>query len=365
MAHQTATRLMTGNPWPHRTAWLLAVATFPLIWMGGLVTTYGAGMAVPDWPNTYGYNLFLYPLESWLAVWDVFLEHSHRLIGAAVGFITIALAVLLWKLDERRWMRWLGVAAIGGVLFQGTLGGLRVIGDELLLAKVHGCTAPLFFSLAVALVVFTSPAWRTGGGQLPGGRRLAWWALAATVGIWVQIVLGAQLRHIPPLAPLGWFVLWVWLHLIVAGLLLVGIITLVLLVRRQLGAAVEQGSVAEPKRREAGPDSPAGTAARESIVQSDVRRIRRRAGWLLGLFSLQVVLGLATWVTNYGYPAWFTDYLMALQYTVVAEGRLQAVTTTGHVGVGSLALVSALTLTSWLFRSLSHAPSGSRRVRTR
>jgi len=364
MAHQTATRSMTGNPWLHRTAWLLAVATFPLIWMGGLVTTYGAGMAVPDWPNTYGYNLFLYPLESWLAVWDVFLEHSHRLIGAAVGFITIALAVLLWKLDERRWMRWLGVAAIVGVLFQGTLGGLRVIGDELLLAKVHGCTAPLFFSLAVALVVFTSPAWRTGSGQLPGGRRLAWWALAATVGIWVQIVLGAQLRHIPPLAALGWFVLWVWLHLIVAGLLLAGIVTLLFLVRRQ-SAVVESGSVAEPKRSEAGTDSPAGTAARESIVQSDVRRIRRRAAWLLGLFSLQVVLGLATWVTNYGYPAWFTNYLMALQYTVVAEGRLQAVTTTAHVGVGSLALVSALTLTLWLFRSMSHAPSGSRPLRTR
>ena len=74
------------SPWPHRLAVLLVCATFPLIWVGGLVTTYDAGMAVPDWPTTYGYNLFLYPWQTWLAgPWDLFIEHGHRLLGSLGG----------------------------------------------------------------------------------------------------------------------------------------------------------------------------------------------------------------------------------------------------------------------------------------
>ncbi len=142
------------------------------------MTTYRAGMAVPDWPTTYGYNMFLYPLESWLKVWDVFLEHSHRLIAASVGTLTIALALALWLGDRRRWIRWLGLIAVVGVSLQGVLGGLRVIADEQLLAKVHGCTAPLFFALTASLVTFTSPAWISPlsrrGRWARGEGRLAW-----------------------------------------------------------------------------------------------------------------------------------------------------------------------------------------------
>ena len=96
----------------HYAAWILACTTFPLIWMGGLVTTYAAGMAVPDWPNTYGDNLFLYPLESWLEVWDVFLEHGHRLLGSVVGIVTIVLAILLWRRDSRPTMWWIAGIAL-------------------------------------------------------------------------------------------------------------------------------------------------------------------------------------------------------------------------------------------------------------
>jgi cytochrome c oxidase assembly protein subunit 15 len=300
-------------------AWLLACATFPLIWMGGLVTTYGAGMAVPDWPNTYGYNLFLYPLASWLHVWDVFLEHSHRLVGAAVGMITIVVAALLWRYDPRRWMHWLGLAAILGVCLQGTLGGLRVIEDALLLAKVHGCTAPLFFSLTAALVTFSSPGWRQSAPLEPPvpSRRVAWFALAGTLAIYVQIVLGAQLRHLSPSAEPWWFALWTWAHLIVAAVVVVGAVGLAVGVLRH--------------------------SEKTSITA-------RRAKILLGLVVLQVLLGLATWVTNYGFPAWFSDYFRDIGYTVVAEGRLQALITTAHVGAGSLTLVSALSLTLCLLR---------------
>ncbi len=76
----------TYQPGPHRVAWALVCTVFPLIWVGGLVTTYDAGMAVPDWPGTYGYNMFLYPWTSWLAApWDLFIEHGHRLLGSLAG----------------------------------------------------------------------------------------------------------------------------------------------------------------------------------------------------------------------------------------------------------------------------------------
>jgi cytochrome c oxidase assembly protein subunit 15 len=300
-------------------AWGLACGTFPLIWVGGLVTTYEAGMAVPDWPNTYGYNLFLYPLESWLNVWDLFLEHSHRLIGAAVGMATIALFALLWVFDRRKSMRWMGAIALLTVSAQGTLGGLRVLGNEIFLAKVHGCSAPIFFAFAASLVTLTSPRWlrAVGKTERSAARRLQWLAPAATGLLYGQILLGAQLRHLARDAGPGWFELWVWLHLIVAGLLLMIVAWLVVVSARSF-------------RQE--------------------RMIIRRGWFLAGLLLVQIILGCATWVLNYNWPAWFLDYFWALGYTVVAEGRLQAVTTTAHVAVGSLCLVTALILTMWSYR---------------
>ena len=83
---------------PHRWAVGVACATFPLIWVGGLVTTYDAGMAVPDWPSTFGYNLFLYPWTTWFfGPWDLFIEHGHRLLGALVGLLTIGLLVSVMR----------------------------------------------------------------------------------------------------------------------------------------------------------------------------------------------------------------------------------------------------------------------------
>ena len=90
------------SPWPHRLAVALALVTFPLLFVGGLVTTYDAGMAVPDWPGTYGYNLFLYPWQSWLAApWDLFIEHGHRLLGSVAGLVSIALVVAVLLTDRR------------------------------------------------------------------------------------------------------------------------------------------------------------------------------------------------------------------------------------------------------------------------
>src|SRR5580700_7989010 len=111
--------------WLHRFAILTAVATFLLLGAGGLVTSHEAGMSVPDWPNSYGYNMFLFPPSKWIG--GIFYEHTHRLWASVVGFMTTALAVWLWLKDPRKWMKWLGVVAFLLVIAQGVLGGLRVV----------------------------------------------------------------------------------------------------------------------------------------------------------------------------------------------------------------------------------------------
>src|SRR5258705_1587582 len=112
------------NRWFHRFAILLAAATLCLVCIGGLVTSHEAGMAVPDWPTTFGYNMFFFPISKWVG--GVLFEHSHRLFASLVGFLTIILAVWLWVKEERAWLRWLGIVALGAVILQGILCGLRV-----------------------------------------------------------------------------------------------------------------------------------------------------------------------------------------------------------------------------------------------
>src|ERR1051325_4544681 len=108
----------------HILAMLTACATFPLIFMGGLVTSHGAGLAVPDWPNSYGYNMFLFPPRLWIG--GVFFEHHHPLMGTVVGMLSIALTIVAWKTEDRAWIRWLASAVLGAVILQGIFGGLRV-----------------------------------------------------------------------------------------------------------------------------------------------------------------------------------------------------------------------------------------------
>ena len=91
----------TENRWLHRFAILTALATLFLICLGGLVTSKGVGMSVPDWPTTYGYSMFFFPFSKWVG--GIFYEHSHRLVASMVGFLTVALAVWLWLQEPRRW----------------------------------------------------------------------------------------------------------------------------------------------------------------------------------------------------------------------------------------------------------------------
>src|SRR5262245_29299587 len=130
-----------------------AAGTFVLILAGGLVTNMGAGLAVPDWPTTFGRNMFLFPWAGMIG--GIFFEHSHRLIGALVGVLTLGLAAALWPLGGR--LRALGLLAVLAVIAQGVLGGLRVVWLADTLAIVHGCLAQAFFALIVAIATMLAP----------------------------------------------------------------------------------------------------------------------------------------------------------------------------------------------------------------
>src|SRR3954447_24194158 len=145
------------NPWLHRIALLTAAATFPLIFMGGLVTSHGAGMSVPDWPNSYGYNMFLFPPRLWIG--GILNEHTHRLMATVVGMLSIVLTIAAWMLESRRWVRWVATGVLGAVIFQGVLGGLRVVWVKLDLAIVHACFAQAFFCFAAFAAIVTSKWW--------------------------------------------------------------------------------------------------------------------------------------------------------------------------------------------------------------
>jgi cytochrome c oxidase assembly protein subunit 15 len=175
----------------HRYAVFTATCTFILLNAGALVTSNDAGLSIPDWPLAYG--AFVPPF-----VGGIRYEYSHRVFAAFVGCLTIGLAAWLWRAEKRSWMRWLGVAALGGVIAQGILGGLTVKTFQLPpVSAAHGTLAQLFFSTLVAIAVFTSAWWQ---GELPefddpGAprvRTLMLWTLAA---VFCQLVLGAAFRH--------------------------------------------------------------------------------------------------------------------------------------------------------------------------
>lgn len=239
-------------------ALLTAAATFVLVWMGSLVTSHEAGLSVPDWPNTYGYNLFFFPISKWIS--GIFYEHTHRLVASGVGLMTTILALWFFGRKSRpllrwggavlllaglaalffnpqsaipnpqsaphshladdillaciglaavaasfvwpkcepspKWLRRLGVLAFIAVVAQGVLGGLRVTMLKDQLGIFHATLAQLFFVLMSALALFHLPFWR----NLPAHaetdtRGLRYFFLAATLLILGQLALGATMRH--------------------------------------------------------------------------------------------------------------------------------------------------------------------------
>src|SRR5256714_648991 len=200
--------------WLHRFAWFTSIATLFLICSGGMVTSKGVGLAVPDWPTTFGYTMFLFPVSKWVG--GIFFEHTHRLIASTVGFLTIILAIWIWRVDSRRWMRRLGFAALGAVILQGVLGGLRVtmLKDEI--GIFHALLAQAFLGMLIVITLATSRLWqrlvgtahctvrepdtrsttiaRTPRRGVPT-RTLGRVVIATTILIYLQLGLGATMRH--------------------------------------------------------------------------------------------------------------------------------------------------------------------------
>ena len=179
----------------HWFAVLTAVATFLLLGMGGLVTSHEAGMSVPDWPTSFGYNMYALPIKFWKG--GVFYEHTHRLLASVIGCMTIILAVWLWLKEPRKWMKWLGLSAFLVVSSQGAIGGLRVVLSEDQLGIVHGVIAQLFFLMTCAMALFTSGFWLkiSQEGKIGVPRSLRMLVVGTTVLIFLQLVLGATMRH--------------------------------------------------------------------------------------------------------------------------------------------------------------------------
>jgi cytochrome c oxidase assembly protein subunit 15 len=173
----------------YRLALATLVATCVLVLLGGLVTNTGAALAVPDWPSTFGYNMILFPWSR--MVGGILYEHSHRLMGALVGLLTLALAGALWREGGR--LRHLGILAVAAVVVQGVLGGLRVVLLQDTLAILHGCLAQAFFALLAVILLLTAPRGRIAAA--PVEPALRGFAVLAAVLVYVQIVFGALLTH--------------------------------------------------------------------------------------------------------------------------------------------------------------------------
>ncbi|MFK7736723.1 MAG: heme A synthase [Pirellulaceae bacterium] len=325
----------------HWLSMALTVVVFFLIWVGGLVTTYDAGMAVPDWPGTYGWNMFAYPASTWLfGPFDLLVEHGHRLLGSLAGLLSIGLVVAAFRMDGRKWFRWWSIFILAAVIAQGALGGARVVLDQRTFAMIHGCTGPLFFAFATATAVMSSRWWRqwdsqtgcstartgfeearnSSVGQYATGAGIRFLALALLLFSYCQLVLGAQLRHVTGLVSHKLFKGFVHGHL--------GLAAIVLLLSLSLFVSVWFSRAVPGK-------------------------VRRAASLLAIAVLVQIGLGIGTWIVNYALP--WSDLNQALaEYTISSKGYWESLVVTAHVAVGSLiiSLSTVIVLRGWRSRSL-------------
>lgn len=271
------------------------IFTVILLGWGAVVTSIEAGLAVPDWPTSFNSMDPLNPLPGWWSIPPVLAEHGHRLMGMIVGACTLVLAIWTWFKDPRSWMKKTAVLALLLVIFQGLLGGLRVVWLSLDLAVVHACVAQLFFAILVSMALFTSRTWLQPedvpeeGAATRSLRRTA----MLTVGmIYVQIILGALLRH--PGA--GIDMTLVTIHIIGAAFVF-GLVFM----------SIKAARKADPNKT----------------------RISKLAHGLAGILTLQIVLGI-----------------FALVITVMESGSVrstaQILLNTSHMLVGALFFSTAV-----------------------
>jgi len=282
----------------HRFSVLTAVLTFPLIFAGATVTTRDAALSVPDWPLSYG---TLFPRM----VGNIRYEHWHRLIAALVGLCTLVVAIWIQRAERRRWVRTLGWTALAAVVAQAALGGLTVLAlRPRAVSAVHASLAQAFFALMASIALVTSPTWTQKAGGRAGSSSLQFLAIATVVLTYLQIVLGAAVRHLEaalsiPDFPLAFGALWPPVEK------LADVEVLVHFAHRLLGGVVLL----------------VATAAAARALRSGLEELRAPAVLLLVLLPVQILLGAAT----------------------VWSGR-EYLPSTLHVAFGALVLLSAVAL---------------------
>ncbi len=291
-----------ATPYNHRLhtfAVFTASLTLLLIVAGALVTSNDAGLSVPDWPTTFG-SFYKMPHM----VGGVKFEHGHRMVAEFVGLMTIILAVWTWRAESRRWLRLLGVAALGTVIMQGILGGLTVL--FLLPAPIssaHAAVAQTFFCIAVCIAMFTGRRWVEEVPQVETDSRrpsLFTLTLLSIFVLYVQLILGAMFRH----KGMSW-----WPHVLHAA-----IVAIVL----------------------------TWTAIRALSVYSKIEAVRKPAVVLMSLLITQLCLGFAAFLTR---VAWGKDNVQPELPMVVS--------TVAHVAVGALLLATTVVLAIQVWR---HVP---------
>ena len=283
----------------HRFAIFTACVTLVLIVAGALVTSNDAGLSVPDWPTTFG-SFYKMPHM----VGGIKYEHGHRMVAEFVGLLTIVLAVWTWRVEKRRWLRLLGLAALGTVIIQGILGGLTVLFFlPPAISTAHAAVAQTFFCIAVSIAVFTGRRWVEEQPRIELDARrptLFTLTLLSIFVLYVQLILGAMFRH----KGLSW-----WPHVVHAA-----VVAIVL----------------------------SWTAVRAISVYSNVDAVKRPAIIMLGLMVAQLCLGFLAFITR---VMWGKD---------AAQPELpMVISTVVHVAVGALLLATTVVLAIQVWR---HVP---------
>jgi cytochrome c oxidase assembly protein subunit 15 len=202
----------TSRIWLHRLALLTSTAAFFLLFLGGLVTSHQAGLSVPDWPTSYGWNMFTFPMKDWIG--GIFYEHTHRLFASFVGFLILSQAILIQRFETRTWVKRLAWLALGGVILQGVLGGITVLMYlPPAISSSHAGLGQAVFCLTLAIAMITSRKWNDDVVKRPerSNYGLRFWSLVSVCVVFLQLIVGSVMRHtfsglaIPtfPLSPNG------------------------------------------------------------------------------------------------------------------------------------------------------------------